>query len=69
MSSHLKKFLADVSTDSHKLKSFKADPRGSMKQAGVPDDQIDAVLSGDPKKIASHVGPIVAGDVIIVIML
>jgi hypothetical protein len=68
-SQNLKSFLAGVATDSQKLKAFKSEPESAMKSAGLPDEHIKAVLSGDPQEIANQVGPIVAGDTIIILIL
>ncbi len=68
-SQHLKSYLTSVATDSQKLKEFKENPKSAMKSADLSDEQINAVLSGDPKEVVKHIGPIVAGDTVIVIVL
>jgi hypothetical protein len=69
MSTPLKSFLTKVATNPETLNSFKTDPEGTLKQAGLPDEQVNAVLTGDPTEIGKHVGAIAAGDTIIILIL
>ena len=49
--SELSGFLTRLHEDADLQKRYKQDPRGTMKEAGVPQESIDAVMSGDLGRI------------------
>ena len=49
-------FLARLHEDADLQTRYKQDPRGTLKEAGVPDDAAEAVASGDLGKIKSMLG-------------
>jgi hypothetical protein len=52
----LSSFLTRLHEDPELQKRYKRDPRGTMKDAGLPQEAIDAVMSGDLGRIKSLLG-------------
>jgi hypothetical protein len=46
-------FLRRVHEDPELQQRYKQDPRGTMKEASLSDDAVDAVMSGDHERIRS----------------
>ena len=44
-------FLEKLGQDTELLAAYKKDPRGVMKKHGVSDKDIEAIMSGDEKKV------------------
>ena len=56
MATNLADFLGRVAQDPELLDAFRADKVGTMTEAGVSEDQQQAVLSGDPDRIRAALG-------------
>ena len=54
--SELSGFLAKLHEDTELQKRYRHDPRGTMKEAGLSQEAIDAVMSGDLGRIKSLLG-------------
>ena len=52
----LSSFLTRLYEDPELQKRYKQDPKGTLKEAGVSDDEAEAVASGDLGKIKSMLG-------------
>ena len=52
----LSSFLTRLHEDPELQQRYKSDPRGTLEEAGVSQDEIDAVLSGDLGRIKSMLG-------------
>ena len=52
----LSSFLTRLHEDPELQKRYKRDPRGTLEEAGVSKEGIDAVMSGDLAKLRSLVG-------------
>lgn len=49
-------FFEKLGSDAKLLEEYKQDPQGVMQANGLNDDEIQAVLSGDDKKVKSLLG-------------
>ncbi|RYV02402.1 hypothetical protein SOPP22_10135 [Shewanella sp. OPT22] len=47
----LAEFLEKLGQDTELLAAYKKDPRGVMKKHGVADDEIEAIMTKDEKKL------------------
>ncbi len=55
--SKFNKFFEKLGSDAKLLEEYKQDPQGVMQANGLSDDEIQAVISGDDKKVKSLLGP------------
>ena len=62
-------FLQKLSEDSELQQEYTRDPRGTMRQAGLSDEVIEAILSRDLGKIKAVLGREGGGDATLVMVL
>ena len=56
MSDNLTDFLTDLATNEDLRKAFKNDAKGTMKDKGIPNDDIDLVINKDYDAIQKRLG-------------
>jgi len=62
-------FLQKLSEDRELQQEYTKDPRGTMRQAGLSDDVIEAILSRDLGKIKAVLGREGGGDATVLMVL
>ncbi|KPZ68878.1 MULTISPECIES: hypothetical protein [Shewanella] len=55
---NLTEFFTELNTDAKLLETYKKDPEGTMKNYGLSENEIKAVLSGDAKAVSALAGDI-----------
>ena len=69
MAGDLGNFLQKLSEDTTLQQAYTSDPEGTMREAGLPDDTIQTVLSRDLEKIKALLEQELAGITYIMFMV